>query len=256
MPEPGILAKVDDLIDEALGLNSGRLNYKHKTTCLRLSKSTPPPLDGAALIENILAQIDRNWHQGKSTSNNQNWRWTKNPDTDPKNRSREVILERRIVRTSGNDWVNQVPVASGLTKSAGGGRRAIDLVHRCGNGWYEFIELKANEGGGTPLFAAMEILQYGVLYVFSRASAQRLGYAESDSEVLRATGIHLNVLAPAAYYKEYDLLWLEKAINEGLATFMARRERGYEMDFKFESLSFGASSPTPLCSSVKWREQA
>jgi hypothetical protein len=141
--------------------------------------------------------------------------------------------------------VNQVPVASGLTTGSAGGRRAIDLVHRCGDGWYEIIELKVDEGAGTPLFAAMEILQYGVLYIFSRENASTLGYKETG--MLGATGIHLKVLAPVTYYRECDLSWLEESINGGLAKFLGRSERAFEMDFKFESLS---RSP------VTWKVQA
>jgi len=246
MYESSILAKVDSLIHEALGLKSGSLNYGHKTTCLELSGVAQPSFDAAALIENILAQVKENWHGQRSRSDNQNWRWTKNVKIDRKNSSPEVALERWIVRTTGEDWVNQVPVASGLADSAGG-RRAIDLVHRCGDGWYEFIELKADERGGTPLFAAMEILQYGVLYMFSRDNAQPLGYAEKRNELLRAAGIHLKILAPAAYYDEYNLSWLENSINEGLGSFMARRNAGYRMDFSFEVLSL-----IPSLAPVSW----
>ncbi len=231
MSDSSILTNVDKLIDEALRLKRGK--YQDKKTCQLLSKGRMADFDGNALIQEILAQVKSNWRQGKSRSN-ENWRWKKNLKI--KTKSEEVVLERWIARTTDNDWVNQVPVASGLTQSAGG-RRAIDLVHRCGDGWYEFIELKVGEGGGTPLFAAMEILQYGVLYIFSRENARTLGYKEAG--ILGATGIHLKVLAPASYYEGYDLLWLEESINSGLARFLARGEHGFEfeMDFKFEYLS-------------------
>jgi len=207
---------------------------------------TAPDLDGKALIEKILDRVQSNWHKGKSRSN-ENWRWRKNINLAQENKSREVVLERLIVRTTEDDWVNQVPIASGLTRS-GGGRRAIDLVHRCGNGWYEFIELKVDERGGTPLFAAIEILQYGILYIFSRENAQTLGYKEIDEGLLGATGIHPRVLAPATYYAEYNLSWLEKSINSGLGNFLAQRRLGFKMDFKFETLSL-----IPSCSPVTWR---
>ena len=248
MRDSSILASVDNIIDEALGLKNERSKYKHKKRCLLLSKQPKPDLNGKELIQKILDQINMNWHQGKSHSNDQNWRWKKNPLTHKRNTSREVVLERWIVRTTDDDWVNQVPVASGLSPSAGG-RRAIDLVHRCGNGWYDFIELKVDEGGGTPLFAAMEILQYGVLYIFSRENARPLGYKEADKELLRAAGIHLRVLAPAKYYERYELSWLEKRINSGLASFLAQPDRGFKMDFKFETLSL-----IPSRSLVEWKK--
>ena len=86
-----------------------------------------------------------------------------------------------------------------------GGRRAIDFIHRCGKGWYELIELNVDERGGTSLFAAMEILQYGALYMFSRKNAQRLVNVSADKAVFKAAGIHLKGLAPAAYYAGYNL---------------------------------------------------
>lgn len=233
MSDSSILAGVDNLIDEALGLKNSPFKYKHKKRCQLFSKGIAPDLDGKVLIEKIFDQIQSNWHKGKSRSNNQNWRWKSNSKMDQKNKSREVYLERLIVEMQdGDDWVNQVPVASGLTSSAGG-RRAIDLAHRGRDGWYELIELKVDHRGGTPLFAVMEILQYGVLYIFSRKRHKELGYAEN--ELLNAKGIHLSVLAPADYYAPYNLSWLEKSIDRGLASFLTKFN--FKMDFKFETLS-------------------
>jgi hypothetical protein len=243
MSGSSILVDAEKWINEALGLNNSPFKYEHPK-CQLLLKGTEADFNGKELIQKILDQIESNWHKGKSRSNNQNWRWKKNADIDPKNTSQEVVLERWIARTTDNDWVNQVPVASGLTSSAGG-RRAIDLVHRCGDKWYEFIELKVNAGGGTPLFAAFEIFQYGVLYIFSRENAPTLGYKQTG--MLGATDIHLKVLAPANYYKGYDLSWLEKNINSGLANFLVQGERGFKMEFKFESLWL-----IPSCSPVTW----
>ena len=241
MSDSSILTDVDDVINEALGLENSRLKYNHKERCQLFSKGKTPELDGAVLIRKIFDQIQSNWHKGKSRSNNQNWRWEPNPEIADKNKSREVFLERLIIKTQvGADWVNQVPVASGLTSRAGG-RRAIDLVHRGENDWYELIELKVDHGGGTPLFAAMEILQYGVLYIFSREKAQELGY--EGIELLKAKGINLRVLAPADYYAPYNLLWLEKSIDSGLASFLSKFN--FKMDFKFETLALTLTRSSP-----------
>ncbi len=40
----------------------------------------------------------------------------------------------------------------------------------------EFIELKIDEKSGGPLSAAMEILLYGLIFVFSRENIKDLGY--------------------------------------------------------------------------------
>ena len=236
-----ILADVDNVINEVLGLKNGSCTYKDKKGCQLFSEGPAPKLDWAVLIRNILHRVHSNWHKGKSRSN-QNWRWKPNTKIDRKNKSREVFLERLIVQTqAGDDWVNQVPVSSGLTSGAGG-RRAIDLVHRGKDGWYELIELKTDDGGGTPLFAAMEILQYGVLYIFSREKVQELGY--DGIELLNAKGIHLRVLAPADYYAPYNLSWLEKSINKGLASFLTKFN--FKMDFKFDTLSLTPTRSSPL----------
>lgn len=241
MSNSSILTGVDNVIDEVLGLKNSHLKYKHKERCQLFSKGTAPDLDGTVLIGKILDRIQSNWHKGKSRSNNQNWRWKQNNEIADKNNSREVFLERLIINTQvGTDWVNQVPVASGLT-SEGGGRRAIDLVHRGEKDWYEFIELKVDHRGGSPLFAAMEILQYGVLYIFSRENAQKLGY--EGVELLKAKGIHLRVLAPADYYAPYNLSWLEKSIDRGLTSFLSKFN--FKMDFKFETLSLTLTRSSP-----------
>lgn len=242
MTNSSILNDADNVIDEALGLKNSLCKYKDKKGCQLFSKGTTPDLDGKVLIEKVFDLIQSNWHKGKSRSN-QNWRWKPNTKIDRKNKSREVFLERLIVETQpGHDWVNQVPVASGLTSGIGG-RRAIDLVHREKNGWYELIELKTDDRGGTPLFAAMEILQYGVLYIFSREKAQELGY--DGIELLNAKGIHLKVLAPAEYYAPYNLSRLEKSINDGLVSFRSQRKFSFELDFKFETLSLTLTRSSP-----------
>jgi hypothetical protein len=242
MSDLSILANVGDVIDEWLKLKNGRFKHTHKKSCQLLSEGPVPGLDGTVLIKKMLDRIQSNWHKGKSRSDKQNWRCKQNPDISDKNKSREIYLERLIIKTQvGADWFNQVPVSSGLT-SEGGGRRAIDLVHRCQNEWYDFIELKADHRGGTPLFAAMEILQYGVLYIFSREKTQELGYDGID--LLKAKGIHLRVLAPADYYETYNLSWLENCIDRGLTRFL--RKFNFKMDFKFETLSLTPTRSSPL----------
>lgn len=240
MPDSSILGKkVDEAIDHALGLQ-GKFKYKHKKSCLLLSRQPLVRLDGKALIEEILKQVKSNWHGGESTGT-KNWRWEKQTQIDPKNRSQEVCLERLIVNTTSDNWVNQVPMASGLTRG-GDRRRAIDLAHRCGDGWYELIELKVDQKAGSPLFAATEILQYGLLYAFYRVNLQVLEPKKlktEKAELLGATGIHLKVLAPESYYKnrkgeDYRLGPLKGMINDGLKSFLTGKKFGFKMDFEFQ----------------------
>jgi hypothetical protein len=244
MVDSGILATVDDSIDEALGLKDGR-KYHHPKTCQNFSAGQEPILDVGGLIQNMLIKIQKNWHKGKRRSD-ENWRLgKKNTAIGKKNTSHETILERWIVRTTGPEWVNQVPVASGVARN-GGTRLAIDLVHQTDVGRYEFIELKVDEHAGTPLFAAMEILKYGVLYIFSRENAAALGY-EVGAGLLGAKQISLKVLAASSYYDNYDLRWLEIAVNRGLHAFLSQHAYGFTMDFKFESFAL-----VPACSPAVW----
>ncbi|THJ17142.1 MAG: hypothetical protein CAF45_016665 [Nitrospira sp. CG24E] len=235
---PGILDGVNDIIDKALGLDFKAKTplYGHKTACQRLTSESPRDFDGRLLIETIYGQIENSDRREKSPSK-QNWRWYPNPKIDPENDSPEVRLERAIVALPGNGWANQIPTASGLVNEHLDKTRNIDLVHWCKDGWYEFLELKVESN--TPLFAAMEILQYGILYIFSRAYRVALGYRPHENPLLYGEGVHLKVLAPEDYYKDrgelYKLEWLEKKINDGLQVFLSEPKWGFDMRFSFES---------------------
>lgn len=253
-----IVKGVDDLIDSALRLKGvGKApQHKHQTSCRQLTKSAITGFDASGLIAEIYEKVRQNWDNSKSHSpSKENWRFEKQKYIGDKNQSREVILERAIVNIpeeiwpDAACWVNQVPVASGLVGSDADRRRSIDLVHKCGDKAYEFIELKV--GSDTPLYAAMEILKYGVLYIFCRQDERVSKYVDRKRKLLQAEKIHLRVLAPVKYYEKYDLSWLEKCIKNGLADFLAQRKFAFEMDFKFETLPL-----IPSRSPVTWRVKA
>jgi hypothetical protein len=247
--EKSILKGVNDLIDSELGLmDIGETpHHRHGTSCDRLAKS---PMTGIALdlIAKIYEEVESNWVSIYHKKSKQNWRFEKNTRIDRDN-GPEVRLERAIVNIpdeiwpdDAKCWVNQVPVASGLVDPHADGSRKIDLVHKCGSDAYEFIELKIDSD--TPLYAAMEILKYGVLYIFCRQD-ERVSpfiHIHEKENLLQAKKIHLKVLAPAKYYEKYDRSWLETletSINNGLAKFLAQPKFAFEleMDFKFETLS-------------------
>lgn len=250
MPDPeerSILKGVNELIDSELGLNDiGEApHHRHKRSCDRLAKS---PMAGIAsdLIGNIYEKVEENWVSDYHQRSKENWRFEKNTRIDGDN-GPEVRLERAIVNIpeeiwpDAKCWVNQVPVASGLVDPHADGSRKIDLVHKSGEA-YEFIELKIDSD--TPLYAAMEILKYGVLYIFCRQDGRVSPFIHTHEKenLLQAKKIHLRVLAPAKYYEKYDRSWLEileTSINNGLAKFLAQPKFAFEleMDFKFETLS-------------------
>ncbi|MFQ5932670.1 MAG: hypothetical protein ACE5MM_09690, partial [Nitrospiraceae bacterium] len=169
----------------------------------------------------------------------ENWRFAGRTDIARSNPSEEVTLERAIIRLSNRDWANQVPTASGLVGPTSDKRRCLDLVHRLDDRAWEFIELKI--GSDTPLYAAMEILTYGLLYLFSRHHRDEFQY-DDWKELLQASLIHLKVLAPSKYYSpngtgtHYHLKWLEDLLNDGLRRFLDESPRlSLQMPFQFEA---------------------
>lgn len=250
---PSILADVDDIIDEALGLKDigGRPFHKHKTSCRELTKRPVKEFDASALIGKIYTKIGNNWDNSTyHKMSEENWRFDKKTNVSKKNKSPEVLLERAIINIpqelwpEAADWVNQVPTASGLVSPSADGSRRIDLVHKSGDKEYEFIELKV--GSDTPLYAAMEILKYAVLYIFAREHAGMSKYVKKENDLLKATKVHLRVLAPVSYYAPYNLSWLENSIDRGLASFLSKFN--FKMDFKFETLSLALTRSTPWVS--------
>lgn len=193
-------------------LNLRSLNHRADVRAHRFSPLTAS--QGRQVAESVFSVVRSNAEahlasraiSGKPRSpSGENWRMT-SPGThcDEANHDREVGLERAIVRAFhevGNmNWWNQVPVASGLFGATAGKRRAIDLVRRRDAATFDFIELKLNSN--TPLFAAVELLEYGCAWYFSRMNLTEFGYSSASVEasLLGASRIHLSVLAPDAFY--------------------------------------------------------
>ena len=251
-----ILNGVGEIIDGALGLcidakTIGKApHYRHRKSCMMLSSEPVTDFDGKALIKKIYEKIESNLAADRRPSR-ENWRLTKNhakiDEGKANNREKkiEVKLERNIITM--DDWFNQVPTASGLVNERSDKRGSIDLVHRCDGQLYEFIELKVTSN--NPLYAAMEILQYGVLYMLARQAMN----AGEEKELLKAKAIHLKVLAPTNYYERFKKLrWLESDINSGLEKFLRERALPFQMTFKFEAFPpYFSLSPFPKDEAIK-----
>jgi hypothetical protein len=257
-----ILDGVDYLIDSGLHLTGdlelardpiGRApHHQHITSCQRRSTGPLDGFDALALVTAIYEKVVANWEASSyHKGSDENWRLKPNRDIAENNDSEEVFLERAIVRIMNEIqpkpecWYNQVPVASGLVHPTTDHGRNIDLVHRLGDKAFEFIELKVRNA--TPLYAAMEILKYGLVYVFCRHCALVSQSIFKHRELLEAERIHLRVLAPATYYEKYDLSWLEASLDKGLAEFSVQHRLPFGLDFAFEILTLISRSP------VKWR---
>ena len=261
----------------------GMMSTKHtieqnsvlKNVRIALDREQP---DIALAIE----KIESNWSQEKSRSR-QNWRRKQIPLdensgylTNPNWKSSEVRLERHIVAACAKrlDLWNQMPVASGLLplpdKDAEGkrrvsaeGRRAVDLVYRPegANGRVEFLELKVQRPNGTRdsvRDAALEVLEYGVLYIFSRKYLEELGYdrgtEENSYEVLRAHHVRLRVLAPPDYYVGQDIgSFSIDATNCALKDYLKSSGlRNLAIDIGFEQLAKGDDAFSQFVGKEYW----
>ena len=185
------------IIDHYLGVTGiGKpAHYAHKRSCLDLSENPPNKFSAKDLVTEMLSCMELNLqtslHNGSFQPSPKNWRWEKQPHIAKHNPSLEKTLEKEIVNVTSEDWVNQVPTASGLFGRFSNRQRNIDLIHRIKSNEYEFIELKVKSD--NPLKGAMEILQYAVFYIFSL-----LHYSDEMKkvkELLQAEIIHLIFLA-------------------------------------------------------------
>jgi hypothetical protein len=236
MTEKSILNGVYPAIDRWLNVDSiGQSpHHQHRLAWQQVGGKPMGWRDGYQLITELLGIIERNWLDARTAyggaPSSENWRFIPLPEISKSNKSSEVTLERAMVALSPTDWANQVPTSSGLCSSTQDKRRAIDLVYENGFKEYTFFELKI--ASDTPLFATMEILIYGLLYIFTRQHIDELGYDNGEKVLLQAQTIHLRTLAPEKYYGEVDLTWLEKAINVGLTRYLSEQTAmSLKMDF-------------------------
>ena len=242
MAEKSILDGVYLAIDRWLNIGDiGQApHHRHRLAWQQVGNKPMSSTDGYQLITELMGIIERNWQDarmeyGKEPSA-ENWRLDPLPGISKKNSSPEVTLERAMVALSPTDWANQVPTSSGLCGSTKDKRRAIDLVYKNGLREYTFFELKIVSD--TPLFATMEILIYGILYIFTRQHMKELGYDKGDKVLLQAQTIHLRTLAPKKYYGEVDITWLKKAINAGLIKYLSEQTKiSLNIDFGFTTIT-------------------
>jgi len=235
-------------------------SHVQKRSCNTFSKNAPKSFDGAALVAAMYNHIENNLAKRPDgrTPSSKNWRLRSTKDhhlISPSriNESAEVKLERAIVQKWPASWTYQMPVASGLFDGYSDKRRAVDLVFSHADGHYDLVELKTKSD--TPLYAAMEILGYGLIYLASRTDrAENLKYKVADLPVLKANRISLCVLAPANYY-EGSLLWLQDAINDGLKRFATT---DLSIDFCFQKFGnqFGNDLPIKVLPEILDRKSA
>jgi hypothetical protein len=227
--------------------------YHHKSAALALSDRAIRIHGTEKFLTDAYNRIDKNWRDavkaGESSYSQENWRWKRHLETSAENNSAEVTLERAIVSALGEDWSNQMPTASGLVGPHADKRSCVDLVWRKDPDSYTFFELKVESN--TPLYAAIEILLYGLLFVWSRNNQADLKYDTEIQPVLRASKIELCSLAPRKFYSEYNLRNLSDSLNQGLSTFQYRKDLELSFNFvQFDSTINSESEPEKIVAAI------
>ncbi len=210
--------------------------YRHRAAANELTRRSAAITGTLEFLDTCYSQIHQNWldaiDAGYSKPSRENWRWKRHLNLSPQNKSPELKLERAIVNACGENWSNQMPTASGLVGPAANKRAAVDLVYLHDSTTYSLIELKVESD--NPLFAAIEILIYGLLLVWSRNNREKLGYDVQAQPILAANKVTLVVLAPNVYYDKFDLTNLNSALNNGLDLF--GRQNDMKLCFEFRHL--------------------
>ncbi|MBA4095637.1 MAG: hypothetical protein C0484_02555 [Rhodospirillum sp.] len=230
----GIIAGTHEVIRELLELEFER-ELLGPDPLRNLPTRTVPTGAIAELIDRLHDRMVANITV--RTRSRENWRTDPQTYVHPENDSPEVVLERAIAMLADgghlDGWWNQMPVASALANGTSDRRAAIDLA-RMNDDRLELYELKWESN--SPVYAAFEILLYGICYVICRARGMEFGYEELAP--MQAAHVRLNVLAPAHFYDGHSLAWLEAAIGSGYCD-LAKRKIGIEGSFRFLTLGLG-----------------
>ncbi len=215
-------------------------------------------------IQSLIERMEQNW-SGIESRGRVNWhlRFVGLPTDSMKKRGHlsaaEVLLERKIAEVfCGCECLwNQMPVASGLldrSNDADKGkeepRRAVDLVFQPDKSVerYQLLELKvARENSKPDSFndAAAEVIEYGLLYLFSRKNKVDLGYVDDRYKILEASEINLRVIAPPPYFQNADVRseldsFPFASVNDAFDSYLG--QVGLKMDLGAEVIDCDASS--------------
>lgn len=255
---------IDAILDKWLGLIGhededdfgSKAKYKSKTAAIALSENGSPfksQADNnsvAKLISDCLNQLKNNLNAlNPDKIEPSNWKWEKSLHLASHNTSQEKTLEKLVAFLLDENWMNQMPVCNGLLGKGGSNACRVDLVHRDESS-YNLIELKYSDkddgGSDNPLFAAMEILRYGLVYLLFRKHQLLTTKSSKDHHIMGATKIQLVVLAPSSWYiykqrggsgKTFNFKWLEDALTRGLSQAIQDIPDMEGMRFAFEMMT-------------------
>lgn len=232
---------INEVINDRLSVK----NFRTRTSALELAARSNLAISGPEFVQAIFSQLSANWTavstEGRRSPSSQNFRWHfPQLSIAAHNTSPEVRLERALIQACSHagrtDWSNQVPIISGIAGPHAHKKCAIDLVHQTRAG-FEFVELKVNSN--TPLYASIEILLYGLLWLLTRRDRHNLGY--SSNPILDASNLQLSVLAPPSFYSGFERGHLAEALDAGLSEL--GRQHGVHMSFKRTAFPKGFDWP-------------
>jgi hypothetical protein len=253
----GLFAGTDAAICHVLGLKHAR-QLRQRTAYLQIARSQVSADVLIDLVRTLYRLVESNRRERKPSS--ENWRWKPQTYIAGKNKSPEIVLERAIAllahRGDLNDWSNQIPVASGLVDHKSDKRAAVDLA-RIKDGQLDLYELKW--ASDTPVYAAFEILRYGLAYLLCRVNRTKFGY--DDLKAMEVDALGLNVLAPCLYY-EQDLTWLQAGLDAGISK-VSQEQLGvdFRASFRFRVLPGGpafasGAEATTVCTAAALEPRA
>ena len=164
----------------------------NKGSAIYLSEHPAMKFDGVLVVDKLYKSLDCS---GWENSKGRNWEWRREAPTY-RTASPEVSLEREIIASDEKgQWSCQMSTTSGVQGPYLNKRRAIDLVLRKGADHYAFIELKVD--GDNPLYAAFEILGYGLAYLHGRRHGWK---GKGTYDVMDAREVDLVVLGPHEWW--------------------------------------------------------
>jgi hypothetical protein len=225
----GIFDGTDAVIASFFGLRDNQ-HLKHLSVSRGLNDTGTGDRDFLALVSDLYDCIEAN-HSGRQPSR-ENWRSNRVTTLADHNKSPEVLLERAVAMLGEAGtlpgWLNQVPVASGLVDDRNK-RTALDLVE-LKDETARFVELKWESD--TPAYAAIEVLRYGLAYLFCRINAAEFDY--TDRRLMQVRRVDLQVVAPTAFFEKHDLGWLERGLDLAVGGLSSQKTSGQlAMGFEF-----------------------
>lgn len=230
----------NDTVDLLLGIQDqvqlgGPPRYYSRSAAISLSENgEPTDSQVAELVPALMTTVEARFDQlGRPTPSESNWKWQKHLHIAENNLNPETVLEKLIANVMPDSWANQMPIWNGMEEGRANASR-IDLVHRLSETRYSMIELKFgiedNQGSDHPLYAILEVLKYGLVYLLYRKHDLLTDATSKDHHILKATEIGLKVMAPDRWYqyrvqpggdfRPFNLSWLIDGINRSLQRYI------------------------------------